>query len=176
MQKHLVITLTGPDRVGIVEYITKIILDYDGNVEAGRMSRLGGEFAVLMMVAVPEQNLEGLREGIRGLREEGFNITTRQTERGHSAKYVGWMPYHVKVNGADHEGIIHHITRYLAKNGINIETMDTGMFLAPMSGIPLFTMAAIVVAPPELTPDWRDELEALGDDLNVDIEVGPYTG
>jgi len=176
MQKHLVITLTGPDRVGLVEYITKLILRYDGNVEASRAMRLGGEFAVLMMVAVPEQNFDNLSEGVRGLHEEGFEITTRPTERGYSAKYAGWMPYQVKVQGADHEGIIHHVTRFLAERGINIETMDTGMTSAPMSGIPLFTMSAVVVAPPNLPHDWRDELAAVGDELNVDIEVSRYTG
>ena len=177
MQKHLVMTLTGQDRVGIVEYITKLILKYNGNVESSRMARLGGEFAVLMLVSVPTKNFEELREGMRDLRDEGYKVMTRQTERGYSAKYAGWMPYQVKVNGADHEGIIHHITRHLAEHGINIETADTGMIQAPMSGIPLFTMTAVVVVPPALSyNEWRDELVAVGDDLNVDIEVSPYTG
>jgi glycine cleavage system transcriptional repressor len=177
MRKHLVVTLTGPDRVGFVEQITDLILKYDGNVEASRMARLGGEFAMLMMISAQERKIEGMRDELRGLRESGFKVTTRETERGYSAKYMGWLPYRVEVKGADHEGIIHEVTGHLAKQGINIETMDTGMVRAPMSGTPLFTMHAIVVAPPDLAfMEWRADLVEAGNQLNVDIEVMPYTG
>ncbi len=177
MRKNLVLTLTGNDRVGIVEHVTKLLLEYDSNVESSRMARLGGEFVMLMLVSVPTQKFEALREGVRNLREDDYKITTRQTERGYSAKYAGWMPYQIEVSGADHEGIIHHLTRYLAVQGINVETMDTGMVPAPMSGTPLFTMTAIVVVPPALPfPDWRDDLEEAGDKVNVDVTVSPYTG
>jgi len=177
MRKHLVLTLSGPDRVGLVEDITEVLLNYHGNVELSRMARLGGEFAILMLVSAPEDQFEPLREGVRALREEGYKVTTRPTERGYATRYSGWLPYRVKVTGADQEGIIHHIARHLAEKGINIETMDTGMFSAPMSGTPLFTMSAIVVAPPGLPfTEWRDDLEHVGDTLNVDTEVTPYTG
>ena len=64
----------------------------------------------------------------------------------------------------------------LAERGINIETMDTDITHAPMSGTPLFTMTAIAFVPPDLPyHDWRDELEAVGDSLNVDVEVSPQT-
>ena len=176
MQKHLVMTVTGPDRTGLVGDITKLLLEYHGNVEESRMARLGGEFAVLMLVSVPEDKFEAVREGVDGLREEGYEVTTRPTERGYAAKFAGWMPYQVKVSGADHEGIIYQITHYLAERSINIETMDTDMLSAPMSGTPLFTMTAVVLVPPNIPHDWRDDLAAVGDDLNVDTEVSPYKG
>jgi glycine cleavage system transcriptional repressor len=50
MRNHLVYTLTGSDRIGIVEEVTKMLLDHGGNVETSRMVRLGGEFAMLMLV------------------------------------------------------------------------------------------------------------------------------
>jgi glycine cleavage system transcriptional repressor len=178
MRKHLVMTVTGHDRIGIVGDITRLLLKYDGNVESSRMSRLGGEFAILMLVSVPMDKFKSLRKGVRDLRNDGYEVTTRQTERGQSAsRYVGWMPYQVKINGADHEGIIHQLTHHLAERGINIETMDTGLISAPMSGTPLFTMTAVVVVPPDLSyHDWRDELEAVGDEVNVDVEVTSFTG
>ena len=177
MRKHLVFSLSGPDRVGLVEETSGMMLEQGGNIESSRMARLGGEFVILMLVSMPEENFDTLRQGIRSLRDEGYKITTRQTERGYAAKYEGWLPYQVKVDGADNEGIIHHIARYMAGRGINIETMDTGMIRAPMSGTPLFTMSAVVVVPPGIpSPGWRDDLEEVGDRLNVDIEVSPYKG
>ena len=175
MQKHLVMTVTGNDRVGLVDDITKLILEFDGNIEASRMARLGGEFAILMLVSVPEDKFKGMRKNVRSLKKEGYKITTRQTEIGQAVKYIGWGAYQVEVKGADHEGIIHEITHHLAAQGINIDAMDTDVVSAPMSGTPLFTMTAVVYAPPHLNFDeWREELEDVGDALNVDTEVSPY--
>lgn len=177
MQKHLVFTLTGPDRVGLVEDITEVLLKYQGNVEMSRMTRLGDQFAILMLVAIPEEQFDALRQGLRGLRDEGYKVTTSPAEQSYATRYNGWVPYQVKVTGADHEGIIHDIARYLADKGINIETMDTGIVKAPMSGTPLFSMSAIVVAPPDLPfNEWRADLEDAGNKVNVDTEVTPYTG
>ena len=50
MQKTFVLTLTGPDRIGFVEKVTGLLLERGGNVETSRMARLGGEFAILMLV------------------------------------------------------------------------------------------------------------------------------
>ena len=177
MRKDLILTLTGRDRIGIVEKVTKLVLNCDGNVESSRMARLGGEFAMLMLISVPDQELEELRQGINSLQDEGFTVTSCETEHDDPRKYIGWMPYQVQVNGADHEGIIHHIARHLAKHSINIETMDTDMVKAPMSGTPLFVMKAIVLVPPNLLyHKLENELETIGDDLNVDIKFLPYTG
>ena len=55
MRTDIVMTLTGPDRVGIVEELTEALLGVRANVETSRMARLGGEFAVLMLVSVPSE-------------------------------------------------------------------------------------------------------------------------
>ena len=177
MSKHLIITLTGPDRIGFVESVTKLLVPHGANVERSRMARLGGEFAMLMLVSVQEETFAPMREAVIGLQDEGYQVTTRETEPEDAAKYAGWLPYEIEVNGADHEGIIHNITRYLADQGIDIETLSTGTVHAPMSGTPLFTMNALVLAPSKLSlVELRAELEAVGDRLNVDTEVTPYTG
>ncbi len=76
MRKNIVLTLTGSDRLGIVESVTKMLLEYDGNVEASRMARLGGEFAMLMLFSLPEENLPRLEKGIQSLASQGFKVTT----------------------------------------------------------------------------------------------------
>ena len=75
------------------------------------MARLGGEFAMLFLVSVPPGKLEDLMQDVSALREEGYAVTTRETGEGDPAKFAGWMPYRIEVSGADHEGIIHHITQ-----------------------------------------------------------------
>jgi glycine cleavage system transcriptional repressor len=177
MRKNLVLTLTGHDRIGIVERVTKLVLDSGGNVDSSRMARLGGEFAMLMLVSLPENRYEELNQNLNELREDDFTMTMCPTMLTDPEQFVGWMPYQVQVSGADHEGIVHNIAYHLAEHGINIETMDTNMVKAPMSGTPLFTMTAVVLVPPRLPfHDLEDDLEAIGDSLNVDIEISPYKG
>ena len=172
MNKEIVLTLTGHDRVGIVDEITDLFVKYGGNVETSRMARLGGEFAMLALVAVDEKNLPDLESDFSKLRDEGFQVTLLQTEDDHTQKYAGWLPYQVEVLGADHEGIIHEITHHLAGQGINIEDMETSTAPAPMSGTPLFKMHATILVPPKLPfHQWSDALEEIGDTLNVTVEV-----
>lgn len=177
MYKYLVMTLIGPDRVGIVDRITERVLDYDGNVEESRMARLGGEFAMLLFISAPTQKIEKLNTALSDLESEGFQVFSRQTEPEKTMQYEGRLPYRVSVTGADHEGIVHSITHHLAEQNINVEIMDTNTAAAPMSGTLLFTMTAIVVVPAELNfHSWRDRLDEIGDTLNVTIDVAPYTG
>ena len=51
MKKHLVLSVLGSDRTGIVRELSKSILDAGCNVEDSRMTVLGGEFALIMLVS-----------------------------------------------------------------------------------------------------------------------------
>jgi glycine cleavage system transcriptional repressor len=172
MLTNIVLTLTGTDRIGIVESVTKMLLDHGGNVETSRMARLGGEFAMLMLVSMPSEQLVGLEKDVEKLIAQGYTVTTSRTGKSYAETHPGWLPYQIEVHGADHEGIVHQVARYLSERGINIESMDTETVRAPVSGSPLFSMSAIVVVPPTLAgKDWEAALEDVGHHLNVDIKV-----
>lgn len=177
MTKRFIFTLTGPDQVGIVKRITQIILEFSGNVEASKMARLGGEFTMLMLVACPGNQFEGLKQQLVQLEQDGFQVLVCLSSDEKKQNYEGWLPYQIKVHGADHEGIVHRITQALSNHNINIETMDTSIIHAPMSGTPLFSMLAIVIVPPSLSFQlWRKTLDAISYETNINIEIGPYTG
>ncbi|MBE9505147.1 MAG: transcriptional regulator [Proteobacteria bacterium] len=177
MSKHLVLTLIGPDQVGIVEKITEKVLKHKGNVEESKMARLGGEFAMLLLISVPEQEFEKINTSLDDLKNEGFHFFIKETRPKETDKYGGWLPYRIDVSGADHEGIINSITHHLSETGINVETLDTNTSAAPMSGTLLFTMTAIVIVPPHITYNsWLDPLDAIANEMHVNIDVSPYTG
>lgn len=175
MPKRFVLTLTGSDRIGIVQHVTESILECGGDVQASRMARLGGEFAMLLLVSIPDTETDRLSANIENLSGEGFKVSVTETEWGVSARRKNWLPFKIEVRGANHEGIIHKIAEHLSEQGINIESIDTNVVPAPMSGTPLFTMDAIVVAPPDLPKHkWQDELEEAADRLNVELEISLY--
>lgn len=177
MDRNLIATLTGHDRVGFVERVTGLVTKCEGNIEASRMVRLGGEFSMLMMVSVSESRYEELESGLQGFSEDGMVVTTRPTSQSDPDQRSGWLPYSVRVNGADHQGIIHQVSQLLAEHGVNVESMDTDTALAPMSGTPLFMMEAVVLAPPELSiRELTSKLDGVADEMNVDIEIEAYKG
>ena len=172
MQTNIVFTLTGPDRVGLVEAVTKLLLNRGGNVETSRMSRLGGEFAILMLVTIPQEQVTHLDNEFATLVAQGYKVTISQTEQAHAESHPGWRPYQIEVSGADQEGIIYQVSQTLAQRGINIESADTRTTPAAMSGDPLFSMTALVFVPPVLAgQEWQADLQAVARQLNVDIVV-----
>jgi glycine cleavage system transcriptional repressor len=174
MTTNIVFTLTGPDRVGLVEEVTRAMLRLDGNVETSRAVRLGGEFAILMLVTLPAESADALDEAFAHLTSGGYRITVGETDESYEQAYHGWKPYRVEVNGADHEGIIHDIAHGLSTRGINIESMDTETTAASVSGAPLFHMTALVMVPPTLDESaWVGQLEEAAAQANVDVSVKP---
>jgi glycine cleavage system transcriptional repressor len=172
VRKQLVLTASGHDRPGILEEVTRLITRFGGNVESGRFQRLGGDFAMLMFVTAPEEDLERMRAELDELHFVKFDVQTRLSEAAEPPMEIGAQTCAITVMGADHMGIIYEITRYLADQGINVETMNTEVVAAPMSGSPLFTMSAVVRVPAKLSiDDVREALEYIGDEVGVDTQV-----
>ncbi|HZW31633.1 MAG TPA: ACT domain-containing protein [Isosphaeraceae bacterium] len=174
MRSNFVLTLTGPDRIGIVDTVTRLLLDRGGNVETSRMARLGGEFAILMLVSLPTEQIAGLETDLERLTVQGYKVTTTRAEPTDAQAHPGWLPYRVEVRGADHEGIIQEVAHYLSARGINIESMDSETTPAPISGVPLFAMTAHIVVPPSLSGQgWEAGLADLASRMNLEIQVSP---
>src|SRR3954447_4257721 len=125
MPKTFVLTLTGPDRIGFVEEVTGLLLERGGNVETSRMARLGGEFAILMFVSMPTEQFPGLEHDLESLAARGYKVTTTPVEQSTAEPHLGWLPYQIEIEGADHEAIIHEVAHYLWEHGINIESVDS---------------------------------------------------
>lgn len=173
MRTDIVLTLTGEDRVGIVEEVTKVVLDLGGNVETSRMARLGGVFAMLMLVSFGSNHTGALEEALADLVSRGYTVTTSLShEPPHAQTRPGWRTYRIEIDGADHEGIIHKIASGLSELGISIESMDTSVSPASMSGTLLFSMRAEVVVPPKVDEaTWISAIDAAGKHSQVDVKV-----
>jgi glycine cleavage system transcriptional repressor len=172
MKKTFVLTLTGPDRIGFVEEVTRLLLDRGGNVETSRMARLGGEFAVLLLVTIPAESFATLDSDLGALASRGYTVSTTPVEAARAEAHSGWLPFRIAVEGADHEGIINGIAGYLSEQGIDIESADSDCSPAPTSGVPLFAMTARILVPPGLAGHgWEEGLRQIGERHNVDITV-----
>lgn len=170
MRSEFVLTLTGTDRVGIVEEVTKTLLDLGGNVTTSRMARLGGEFAMLVLVELSGDAAPRVDAAFAKMAEEGFRVTVTPTQARPPRE--DWSAYTVTVSGADHEGIVHEIAAGLSARGITIESLETDVTEAPVSGAPLFMMRAGVLVPPTLAEsEWTSALAEAGRRSGVDVDA-----
>ncbi len=171
MKSYFVVTITCPDRPGIVERITEILVEQGANWEESRMARLGGEFAGMVLVSVAPAKAEPLAAALRGLADQQLTVMVKPTQSTDEVA-AGGLLYELRLTGADHEGIVHKVSAYLASQRINVEAMETDVVPAPVTATPLFQMEAQIKVPTQLTlAELRGNLDRIGDELGVDIEV-----
>ncbi len=175
MKEHLLVTAVGEDRPGIVSHLAEVITRHGANMEDSRMTVLGGEFAAIALVTVPEAKEAELLKDLESLAKEKIHVTTKKTKAPDASRFKGYTNYQISLEGADHEGIVHKITSYLKNHGINIQSMETELVPAPETGTPLFCMNAIVSVPPSINfKTLNEELDAIGAEEAVDVDVAAY--
>ena len=74
MVTHLVMTLIGDDRPGIVRSIADQVAADGGNWQESRMAHLAGKFAGIVLVAVHEPQTERLVAALRSLDTQGLRV------------------------------------------------------------------------------------------------------
>ena len=164
---NLIITAIGSDRPGIVSELSGIITTHGGNVEESRMSRLGSDFAIIMLVSVSTEWEESLGVALQSIND--LTISTKHTqiqEIGDNKKYQ------INLNGADNEGIVKVLSKYLAEKSINILEMETHITQAPISGTPLFNLNASILVPGGVEEkEIQSDLSQIAQKLGVEIQL-----
>jgi glycine cleavage system regulatory protein len=174
MKTLLVVTITCPDRPGIVERITQVVVRHSANWEDSRMARLGGDFAGIVMISVAADDAEALKKSLLQLGDKETTVSVKVTQADTSRVSTQQAFYEIRLTGADHEGIVHKVSTYLAGQGINVESMETRVSRAPMSAAPLFHMSALLKVPAGVAAEsLADGLRQIGESLGVDIELLP---
>ena len=64
-QAHLVLTVIGADRPGLVSAVSAPVERHGGSWQQSQMARLAGEFAGIVLVSVPEAAVEALEADLR---------------------------------------------------------------------------------------------------------------
>lgn len=164
---HFVITVVAPDKPGQVERIADCIALHGGNWLESRMSRMAGQFAGIVRVAVPVDNRDALQNALQALGDQEIRVLFAESSTEPS---TGWKSIGMDLVGNDRPGIVRDITRLLAEQGVNVERLVTEVNPAPMSSEPLFHAEAVLGVPLSLSLDsLQERLETLADDLMVDL-------
>lgn len=76
---HLVLTVIAPDQPGLVERIAQCIAAHGGNWLESRMSRMAGQFAGILKVAVLAEGYDELVEGLQALNSQGIRVLVAES-------------------------------------------------------------------------------------------------
>lgn len=170
---YLVISAMGKDRPGIVDQISHSILDAGGNIADSRMTVLGGEFAVILLVEGNWDAVAKLEDSLPAMQEElGLVINSRRTEARSVSRDK--VPYEVEVVSLDHPGIVHEVASFFSARGINIEDLNTSSYAAALTGSPMFSLEMMISIPAtENIADLRDDFLEFCDERNLDATIEP---
>ena len=151
--------------------VTGVLLDLGGNVEDSRMAILGGHFAVMLIVELPEgAERERLDEGLAEVRER-LGLGAVSVSEVESLGAGGGAPTHVlTVYGADRPGIVHGVAFVLAERGVNVTDLETRVTeAAEPVYVMVLELALGALAPAEL----EEALRAKATELEVDVSLRP---
>jgi glycine cleavage system transcriptional repressor len=173
MPQLIVISAIGNDRAGVVQDLTKVVLSCGGNIEESRMTTLGSEFAMLLLVSGNWHTLSRLEQGLDKLCEnDNLQVSIRKTD----VKPVeeNRMPYAVDVVALDQQGIVFNLANFFTTRDIEIADVATRSYAAAHTGAPMFAVQMAVNVPSSIhIAQLRDEFLELCDRLNLDAILEP---
>ena len=173
---QLVLSALGEDKPGIIDELSRCVLECGCNIVDSRMTILGGDFAILLLVTGNWNNIARLENQIRSLEERlALTITARRTASREIGKDL--LPYGVDVVALDQPGIVHNLASFFSQRKINIQEMVTSTYAAAHTGTPMFSVHLSVDIPANMQISvLRDEFMDFCDQLNLDAVIEPVKG
>jgi glycine cleavage system regulatory protein len=167
MNRSLVMTVLGPDRPGIVEVLAEQLRLHDGSWQESRLAHLQDQFAGIIEVSLPEEQVDAFEQAMIALKQSQ-QLQCHLSVVG-SAKATG-KRVKLEFLGQDRPGIVFAISDLLHDLNVNVESMDTSVQSAPMSGEQLFCARFEVQLPAHLDFESLEErLAAIGQELMLDF-------
>lgn len=176
MRKYFVLSAVGANRPGVVAQVSELIYKSGCNLEDSRMTLLGNQFALQILVSGEAPGFaEELREGCGRLeRESGLPVylfpavgdeQTRSPE-------ISTPNYELRVVGRDRAGIVFRTSSLLASLGINIVDLETRIETSTGEPGPILFMHLQVAVPSTVDGrQFRRDLQSLAEELNVEVTL-----
>ena len=173
MKQLIAICAIGNDRTGLVYDLTRVVVDCGGNVLESRMTALGNEFALFMLVWGNWHTLAKLEGELAKLAESsGLAISSRRTEP--RPPRTDMISYTMDVVCLDQPGVLHALAGFFSSRGIDIGDISTRTYNAAHTGAPMFSVYMVVHVPTRIhIAALREEFMDLCDNLNLDAILEP---
>ncbi len=165
--QHLVLTIIGKDKTGLVKQLSDVFLQHDANWQASNLSYLRGFFAGVIEVSVSPEHYQNLANDLRTIKGLELSI--------HSCSELEEQPrqeLELVITGNDRKGIVQELSSVISHKGANIIKFVSTHQTAPNWGGELFHAVAKIGLPTGLSADSIvDALEQIATDIVVDVEL-----
>lgn len=162
---HYAVTAIGTDRPGIVAGLAGALERMRGNLEDVSSTILRGQFAMMFVVEVGEDE-----ERVRGALERAAEPLGVQVHVAEVAAEVPERPratHVLSAYGADRPGIVARLARLLADREVNITDLSCRLTGAEQ---PIYAMVAEVAVPEDVDADVLEaDVRTVADDLGIDV-------
>lgn len=172
-KNFFLISAFGKDRAGIVAAVTEVLFELGGNLQDATMTRLGGEFTIMLVVGLPAKvKLPKVQAAFRNLEKRfGLQVTSKSIApalaRNSQRAEATFM---VSVYGTDRPGIVYQVAKALAQRKVSVTDLQTKSITKGASQ--LYVMLLEIQVPSDLdVDDLRTDLDQLRQDLKVDITL-----
>jgi glycine cleavage system regulatory protein len=161
---HLVISFIAKDRPGLVEILSMVIKQHQGNWQTSSLHHLSGFFTGVLEIAVEKTQCESLINSITALPD--FKVNIEQTSPENTKNTADVV---LELTANDREGIVQEISSVIHHQGGNMIKLVSTQDNAPHTGQALFKAKVTLSVNEEKTDSLINALENLADDLMVDI-------
>ena len=174
-----ILTAFGKDRPGIVAHVTKVLYARGCNLEDSAMTRLAGEFAIMLTFSAPGRLSQPQLHAAFGAvsRQLALAIHLKPLAAAERRAHHVGLPYGLSVYGADRPGIVYRVAEALSRLGVNITDVSTHRVAHPAAKAaakPLYLMVLEVELPKRLTARRLERrLQTLAKRLGVTVSLRP---
>ncbi len=172
-KENLILTAVGPDKIGLVGKLSEFIVQQGCNIEDSKMAVFCGEFAIILLISGEPKKLQQVAGSYNELEAQtGLNISIRRPSSRKAPDPA--LPYKLIASCMDHPGVVHRLSSVLSHLAVNIESLETKTYLAPVSGTPIFRLEATLSVPTRLNINaLRARLAEIEREENIDVDLSP---
>ncbi|HEY7754376.1 MAG TPA: ACT domain-containing protein [Steroidobacteraceae bacterium] len=173
MKQFIAISAIGGDRIGLVHDLSRVVADCGGSISESRMTALGNEFAMLLLVAGNWHSIARIETELAKLAESSaMTIQVRRTAERPAREDMA--PYSVDVVCIDQAGIVSGLSGFFAARGIDIGELSTRGYAAAHTGAQMFSVYMVVNVPARIhVGALREEFMDFCDEMNLDAILEP---
>lgn len=161
---YLVISCIGPDQTGLVDTLSKVINQHNGNWQVSSLHHLSGFFAGVIEVAVAEEQTKSLSEAVQAINGLSCQIAVAEPNLPQVESNLV-----LELTANDRAGIVQDVSSIIHQQGGNLVKLVSSPYSAAHSGQVMFKAKVQIAIEDSHTDTLIESLEQLADDLMVDI-------
>ena len=166
MATKVIAHCVGPDRVGILSQVTRIVTAHGGKMHDTRAVTLGGTFSVTAEIEL-EDDSAGLAYALQTKLPDFITCMRPESDTEVAAGVFGRL----EVSNAVAMGVISQMTEHVSSRGIGFATLRTSEHIEEGSSSPVFSMNATLSSTSKVDLQWlTSEFAELGEKLNCHVE------